>query len=63
MKYVENDCFYKVVNCFYCLGGFFGVKIRDYLEECSKFFVKCFYGCDKSDIFREGFLEYLKLCF
>ena len=61
-KHVENDCLYKAVNCPYCQGGFPGVKMREHLEECGKFPVKCPDGCDKSDIPREGLLEHSKSC-
>lgn len=61
-KHVENDCLYKVVDCPYCLGGFPGVKMREHLEECGKFPVKCPHGCNKSDIPREGLLEHSKTC-
>lgn len=61
-KHVENDCLYKVVDCPYCQGGFPGVKMREHLEDCGKFPVKCPHGCDRSDIPREGLLEHSKSC-
>lgn len=61
-KHVENDCLYKVVECPYCRNGFPGVKMREHLEECKKFPVKCSFGCDKSDIPREDLKEHSKVC-
>ncbi|KAJ7384289.1 TNF receptor-associated factor 3 [Desmophyllum pertusum] len=61
-KHVENDCLYKVVDCPYCQGGFSGVKMREHLEVCGKFPVKCPDGCDKSDILREALEEHSQSC-
>lgn len=61
-KHVENDCLYKVVECPYCRDGYPGIKMREHLEDCKKFPVKCSYGCDRSDIPREDLKEHSKLC-
>ena len=61
-KHVENDCLYKVVDCPYCQVGCAGVKMREHLEECGKFPVKCPHGCDESEIPREKLPEHSKSC-
>ena len=61
-KHVENECLYKVVDCPYCQAGFAGVKMREHLEECGKFPVKCPHGCDESEIPREKLPEHSKTC-
>ena len=61
-KHVGNDCLYKVVECPYCQRGLPGIKMREHLEECGKFPVKCPHGCEKSDIPRERQQEHSKSC-
>lgn len=61
-KHIENECLYKVMGCPYCQVGFAGVKMREHLEECGKFPVKCPHGCDESEILREKLPEHSKLC-
>ena len=58
-KHVENDCVYKVTECPYCQVGYPGVKMREHLEECGKFPVKCPYDCGESEILRENIPEHL----
>ena len=61
-KHVENDCVYKVTKCPYCQVGYPGVKMREHLEECGKFPVKCPYDCGESEILRENIPEHLEEC-
>ena len=61
-KHVENDCVYKVTKCPYCQVGYPGVKMREHLEECGKFPVKCPYDCGESEILRENIPEHLGEC-
>ena len=61
-KHIENDCVYKVTECPYCHVGYPGVKMREHLEECRKFPVKCPHGCGESEILRENILEHSISC-
>ena len=61
-KHVENDCVYKVTKCPYCQVDYPGVKMREHLEECGKFPVKCPHGCGESEILRENIPEHSKSC-
>lgn len=61
-KHIENDCLYKVVNCPYCELGFSGVKMREHLEVCGKFPVKCPHGCDQDEILREKLQDHSNSC-
>ena len=61
-KHVENDCVYKVTECPYCQVGYPGVKIREHLEECGKFPVKCPHDCGESEILRENIPEHSISC-
>ena len=61
-KHVENDCVCKVTECPYCQVGYPGVKIREHLEECGKFPVKCPHGCGESEILRENLPEHSISC-
>ena len=61
-KHVENDCVYKVTKCPYCQVGYPGVKMREHLEECGKFPVKCPHGCGESEILRESLPEHSISC-
>ena len=61
-KHVDNDCVYKVTECPYCQVGYPGVKMREHLEECRKFPVKCPHGCGESEILRENIPEHSISC-
>ena len=61
-KHVENDCVYKVTKCPYCQVGYPGVKMREHLEECGKFPVKCPHSCGESEILRESIPEHSISC-
>lgn len=61
-KHIEKECLYKVMHCPYCQVGCAGVKMREHLEECGKFPVKCPHGCDESEILREKLPEHSKSC-
>ena len=61
-KHIGNDCLFKVMDCPYCQAGFAGVKMREHLENCGKFPVKCPHGCDESEILRENLSEHSKSC-
>ncbi|XP_029186836.2 TNF receptor-associated factor 3-like [Acropora millepora] len=61
-KHVENDCLFKAVSCPYCGLAYAGVKMREHLEECSKFPIKCPYGCDQDEFPREEILEHENSC-
>ena len=61
-KHVENDCVYKVTECPYCHVGYPGVKIKEHLEDCGKFPVKCPHDCGESEILRENIPEHSISC-
>ena len=61
-KHAENDCGYKVTECPFCHVGYPGVKMREHLEECRKFPVKCPHGCGESEILRENIPEHSISC-
>ena len=61
-KHVENNCVYKVTECPYCQAGYPGVKMREHLEDCGKFPVKCPHGCGESAILRESLPEHAISC-
>ena len=61
-KHVENDCVYKVTECPYCQVGYPGVKMREHLEECGKFPVKCPHGCGESEILQKNLAEHSISC-
>ena len=61
-KHVENDCVFKVTEYPYCQVGYPGVKMREHLEECGKFPVKCPHGCGESEILRESLPEHSISC-
>ena len=61
-KHVENDCVYVVTECPFCHVGYPGVKMREHLEDCGKFPVKCPHDCGESEIPRENIPEHLLSC-
>ena len=61
-KHVENDCVYKVTECPYCHVFYPGVKIKEHLEDCGKFPVKCPHDCGESEILRENIPEHSISC-
>ena len=61
-KHLENDCVYKVTKCPYCQVGYPGVKMREHLDDCGKFPVKCPHGCGESEILRENIPEHSISC-
>ena len=61
-QHVENNCVYKLTECPYCQAGYPGVKMREHLEDCGKFPVKCPHGCGESEILRESLPEHSISC-
>ena len=61
-QHVENNCVYKLTECPYCQAGYPVVKMREHLEDCGKFPVKCPHGCGESEILRESLPEHSISC-
>ena len=61
-KHIENECAFKIAKCPYCFVNLPEARMKEHLEKCPKFPVKCPHGCDKRDIPREHVNEHTESC-